>query len=45
MGDINVATSRFQRFMDVVKVDMQMVDVTEEYARKRWRQMIHCGNP
>lgn len=45
MGDIKVATSRFQRFMDVVKLDMQMVDVTEEYARKRWRQMIHCSDP
>lgn len=31
--------------MDVMKEDMQKVDVTEENAgdRMRWRQMIFCG--
>lgn len=33
--------------MDVMKEDMQKVDVTEENAgdRMRWRQMIFCGLP
>ncbi|KAL7841080.1 hypothetical protein SRHO_G00247710 [Serrasalmus rhombeus] len=36
-----------RRFMDVVKVDMEMVGVKVEEAvdRARWRQMIRCGNP
>lgn len=33
--------------MDVLRVDMQMVDVTEQDAgdKVRWRQMIYCGKP
>ena len=35
-----------RRFMDVVKEDMLVVDVTEEDAedRERWKQMIRCGD-
>lgn len=34
-------------FMDVMRKDMQVVDVTEEDVvdRKRWRQLTRCGNP
>lgn len=32
--------------MDILKEDMQRVNVIEEDAagRVRWRQMIHCGD-
>lgn len=38
---------RQRRFMDVVKGDIQKVDVTEEDARDRvrWRQMNHRSDP
>ena len=37
---------RPNRFMDVVKEDMKLVDVGEEDADiVRRRQMIHCGDP
>lgn len=33
--------------MEVVKEDIQRVDVTEEDTKERvkWRQMIRCGDP
>ncbi|XP_051788831.1 uncharacterized protein LOC127529414 [Erpetoichthys calabaricus] len=36
-----------QRFMDVVREDMQVMGVTEQDAedRKIWKKMIRCGNP
>lgn len=36
-----------RRFTDVVMEDMQVVGATEEDAedRKRWKQMIRCGDP
>lgn len=36
-----------RRFIDVVGEDMQVVGMTEEDRedRKRWKQMIHCGDP
>lgn len=35
------------RFTSVVREDMQVADVKEEDAvdRKRWRQLIFCGDP
>ena len=35
-----------RRFMDMVREDMQVVGATEEDAedRKRWKQMIRCGD-
>lgn len=36
-----------RRFMNMVREDMQGVNVTEEDAkdRLRWRKMICCGDP
>lgn len=30
--------------MDVIREDMQIVDVKEEDDRERWTRMIHCGD-
>lgn len=38
-----------RRFMDMVREYMQVVGATEgdaeETQRKRWKRMIHCGDP
>ena len=36
-----------RRFIDMVREDMQVVGATEEDAenRKRWKQVIRCGDP
>ena len=36
-----------RRFMDVVKEDVQVVNVTEESTEDRahWRRVIHYGDP
>lgn len=39
--------ARKEKFKDVVREDMQAIDVTEEDAEdnSRRKPMIHCGNP